>query len=94
MTSRPADLLAPELEKAKEESKEFARNTQDVLTYALFPDTAARFLKHKYGIDKTVPDEWKPPYAPKTLEQVKKEDELIAQVKAGKLTGDTQTEEA
>jgi pyruvate carboxylase subunit B len=85
MTCRPADLLAPELEKAKEESKEFARNIQDVLTYALFPATAARFLKYKYGIDKTVPDEWKPPYAPKTLEEVKKEDELIAQVKAGKL---------
>jgi pyruvate carboxylase subunit B len=87
ITRRPADLLAPELEKAKEESKEFARNIQDVLTYALFPATGARFLKYKYGIDRTVPDEWKPPYAPKTLEEVKKEDELIAQVRAGKLKG-------
>ncbi|RLC67029.1 MAG: carboxylase, partial [Chloroflexi bacterium] len=50
---RAADMLEPELEKAKEESKEFARDTQDVLTYALFPTTGARFLKYKYDIDKT-----------------------------------------
>src|SRR4030042_1050760 len=87
ITCRPADLLAPELEKAGEESKEFARTIQDVLTSALFPAPGGRFLKYKYGIDKTIPDEWKPPYAPKTLEEVKKEDELIAQVKAGKLKG-------
>jgi pyruvate carboxylase subunit B len=87
ITCRPADLLEPELEKAKEESKEFAKNIQDVLIYALYPTTGARFLKYKYGIDKTVPDEWKPPYAPKTLEEVNREDELIAQVKAGKLKG-------
>ncbi len=87
ITCRPADLLAPELEKAKEESKEFAKNIQDVLIYALYPITGARFLKYKYGIDKTIPDDWKPPHAPKTLEEVKREDELIAQVKAGKLKG-------
>jgi len=83
--SRAADMLKPELEKAKEESKGFAKNIQDVLTYALFPTTGARFLKYKYGIDKTVPDDWKPPYAPKTLEEVRAEDELIAKAKAGKL---------
>jgi len=82
---RAADMLEPELQKAKEESKEFARDIQDVVTYALFPTTGARFLKYKYGIDKTIPDDWKPPRAPKTLEQVKKEDELIAKAKAGKL---------
>ena len=82
---RAADMLEPELEKAKKESKEFARNIQDVLTYALYPTTGSRFLKYKYGIDKTIPDDWKPPRAPKTLEEVKKEDELIAKAKAGKL---------
>lgn len=82
---RAADMLEPELEKARKESKEFARNIQDVLTYALYPTTGARFLKYKYGIDKTIPDDWKPPRAPKTLEEVKKEDELIAKAKAGKL---------
>jgi len=69
ITCRPADLLEPELEKAKEESKEFARNIQDVLIYALYPATGARFLKYKYGIDRTIPDDWKAPYAPDTPEQ-------------------------
>jgi biotin carboxyl carrier protein len=85
ITGRAADMLEPEMEKAKEESKEFAKNTQDVLLYALFPTTGARFLKYKYGIDKTTPDDWKPPRAPKTLEDIKREDELIAKAKAGKL---------
>jgi pyruvate carboxylase subunit B len=83
---RAADMLEPELEKARKESKEFAKNIQDVITYALYPTTGARFLKHKYGIDKTIPDDWKPPRAPKTLEEVKNEDELIAKAKAGKLS--------
>jgi len=87
ITCRPADLLEPELEKAKEESKEFAKNVQDVLIYALYPITGARFLNYKYGIDKTIPDDWKPPHAPKTLEEVQREDELIVQVKTGKLKG-------
>jgi len=83
---RAADMLEPEMEKARKESKEFAKNIQDVITYALYPTTGARFLKHKYGIDKTIPDDWKPPRAPKTLDEVKKEDELIAKAKAGKLS--------
>jgi pyruvate carboxylase subunit B len=83
---RAADMLEPELEKARKESKEFAKNIQDVLTYALYPTTGSRFLKYKYGIDETIPDDWKPPRAPKTLEEVKKEDELIAKAKAGKLS--------
>ena len=87
ITCRPADLLEPELEKAKEESREFAKNIQDVLIYALYPMTGARFLNYKYGIDKTIPDDWKPPHAPKTLEEVQREDELIVQVKTGKLKG-------
>lgn len=82
---RAADILEPELEKARRESKEFAKNIQDVLLYTLFPTTGARFLRYKYGLDKTIPDDWKPPRAPKTLEEVKKEDELIAKAKAGKL---------
>jgi len=87
ITCRPADLLEPELEKDREESKEFTKNIQDVLIYALYPTTGARFLNYKYGIDKTIPDDWKPPHAPRTLEEVNREDELIAQVKAGKLNG-------
>jgi pyruvate carboxylase subunit B len=87
---RAADMLEPELEKAKEDSKEFAKNVQDVLTYALYPTTGSRFLKYKHSIDETIPDDWKPPRAPKTLEEVKEEDELIAKAKAGKLVEKTE----
>ena len=82
---RAADTLKPELAKSTKESQEFTKNMQDVLTYAIFPTTGARFLKYKYGIDGTIPEDWKPPRAPKTLEEVKKEDELIAKAKAGQL---------
>jgi pyruvate carboxylase subunit B len=85
ITGRAADMIEPELEEAKAESGEFARTIQDVLLYALFPTTGARFLKYKYGIDKTIPEDWKPPRAPKTMEEIKQEDELIARAKAGKL---------
>jgi pyruvate carboxylase subunit B len=77
---RGADILEPELEKAKQETKGIAKNLADVLTYAMYPTTGLRFLRWKYGLE-PVPDNVKP----KTLEQVKKEDELIAKARAGKL---------
>lgn len=46
---RPADLIAPEFEKLKEESKGFARTEEDVLTYALFPQVAKEYLTGKYA---------------------------------------------
>ncbi|MCX5868521.1 MAG: pyruvate carboxylase subunit B [Proteobacteria bacterium] len=85
ITCRAADMLKPELEKAKEDSKAVAKNMQDVLLFAMFPTTGARYLKFKYGIDKAIPDDWKPPRAPKTLDEIKKEDALITKAKAGKL---------
>ncbi|MBI4300321.1 MAG: pyruvate carboxylase subunit B [Chloroflexi bacterium] len=85
ITVRPADELGPELEQAKEATKDIAKDIGDILLYALFPTTGMRFLKYKYGIDKTIPDDWKPPRAPSTLEQVKAEDDLIAKARAGKL---------
>ncbi|MDY6911366.1 MAG: pyruvate carboxylase subunit B, partial [Chloroflexota bacterium] len=85
ITGRAADELSPELEQARTNSKEFAKNEQDTILYAMFPTTGARFLKYKYGMDKTIPSDWQPPSAPKTMEDVKAEDELIAKAKAGKL---------
>jgi len=41
---RPADLLEPELEKAKKELGEKAKTVEDVLSYALFPKVAVEFL--------------------------------------------------
>jgi pyruvate carboxylase subunit B len=80
ITSRAADILEPELEKAKEATKGIAKDIGDVLTYALYPTTGMRFLRWKYGLE-TPPEEVKP----KTLDDVKREDELVAKIKAGRL---------
>ncbi|RAP52729.1 MAG: oxaloacetate decarboxylase subunit alpha [Methanosphaera sp. rholeuAM130] len=47
ITCRPADLLEPELESARKEVKEKDLYTkeEDVLTYALYPTVAEKFLK-------------------------------------------------
>ena len=76
ITCRPADLVKPELKKAEEETKGLARDMCDTLIYALFPETGIDFLKWKYGLE-PMPEGVKP----KTLEDVKKEDEAIAKAK-------------
>lgn len=54
-TGRPADLLEPQLDKLKDEIKEYIEQDEDVLTYALFPQIALEFFKKrlakKYKID-------------------------------------------
>jgi len=77
ITCRPADLIGPELEKAKEETKGLAKDLCDTLIYALYPKTGIEFLKWKYGLE-PVPDRVKP----KTSEDVKREDEAMAKAKA------------
>ncbi len=77
---RPAEVVEPELEKAKEDVSGLAADFDDTLIYALYPVTGKRFLKWKYGKDE-VPDEVKP----KTLEEVKVEQKLIQKAKAGQL---------
>jgi pyruvate carboxylase subunit B len=83
VTCRPADLLEPELDKAREAVKDFTQDIGDVLTAALYPITGLRFLKWKYGLE-TPP----PGLKPKTMEDIKREDELIAKIKSGKLVGE------
>ncbi|MFC2052594.1 carboxylase, partial [Chloroflexota bacterium] len=80
ITCRPGDVLEPELDKAREEVKDFTQDIGDILTVAIYPITGLRFLKWKYGLE-TPPPEVKP----KTMEDVRREDELIAKAKAGKL---------
>ena len=41
---RPADLIEPELDKYREETKDFAKSEEDVLSYALFPQVAKKFF--------------------------------------------------
>jgi pyruvate carboxylase subunit B len=77
---RPADLLEPELEKAREAVKGISDKMDDILIYALFPTTGLRFLKWKYGLEKPMAAE-----KPKTLEDIKREDELVTKARAGKL---------
>ena len=80
ITCRPAEVLEPELAKAKEEIKDLAKHIDDVLIYALYPVTGKKFLQWKYGLE-PVPPEVKP----RTMADVKAEQELIAKAKAGKL---------
>ncbi|EOL45752.1 oxaloacetate decarboxylase subunit alpha [Enterococcus caccae] len=44
ITVRPADLLSPELQEYKKEIEEYAKSTEDVLMYALFPQQGKDFL--------------------------------------------------
>ena len=80
ITCRPADMIDPELDKAREAVKDISQDIGDVLINALYPITGLRFLKWKHGLE-TPPPEVKP----KTLEDIRREDELIAKAKAGKL---------
>jgi pyruvate carboxylase subunit B len=80
ITCRPAEVLEPELDKAKEDTKGLAVDLDDVLIYALYPVTGKKFLNWKYGKEQP-PDEVKP----RTLEDAKAELEFLKKAKAGKL---------
>jgi len=80
ITCRPAEVLEPELDKARAEVKDLAKDLDDVLIYALYPVTGKRFLKWKYGLE-PVPPEVKP----RTMDDVKAERDFLAKAKAGKL---------
>ena len=47
ITCRPADLLAPELEKYRTEFKDIAKSDEDVLSLALFPQVAPKFIEKR-----------------------------------------------
>jgi oxaloacetate decarboxylase alpha subunit/pyruvate carboxylase subunit B len=75
---RPGAILEPELEKAKKETEGLAKDMDDVVLYALYPVTGKRFLKWKYNLEE-IPAECRP----KTLEDVKAEQELVKKAKSG-----------
>ena len=56
---RPAALIAPEMDAAREAVAELSADIDDALIYALYPQTGMRFLRIKHGLD-PVPDEMKP----------------------------------
>ena len=57
ITCRPADLIEPEFEKCKREIGELARCDEDVLSYALFPQVAKKFLENRDASEKKQADE-------------------------------------
>ncbi|MCK4236332.1 MAG: pyruvate carboxylase subunit B [Candidatus Krumholzibacteria bacterium] len=87
ITCRAADMIEPELEKAREAVKGIAKNERDVLIYALYPTTGLRFLRWKYGLEEPPPE-----VKPRTLDEVKREEELIEKARRGLLVDSPSTE--
>jgi len=73
VTGRAADYLEPELEEAREKIGDLAKDDFDLIIYALYPTTGEQFLKWKYGLEEKPPE-----VKPKTLEDIRKEDEAMA----------------
>ena len=46
-TGRPADLIANEYDEIKAEVGELAKNDEDILTYAMFPQVARQYLENR-----------------------------------------------
>jgi oxaloacetate decarboxylase alpha subunit/pyruvate carboxylase subunit B len=80
ITCRPAEVLEPELEKARQEIGDLAVDLDDLVVYALYPVTGRKFLQWKYGLEE-------PPASvmPITMDDVKAKDEVIKKAKAGEL---------
>ena len=47
ITTRPADYLEPELDKLAAEIGDLAKSKEDVLTFAMFPDVARKYLEER-----------------------------------------------
>ncbi len=58
ITCRPADNIKPEMDKFRQEIRDYIEQDEDVLSYALFPQQAMDFFKfrqaQKFGIDPTL----------------------------------------
>ncbi|MGI6096905.1 MAG: oxaloacetate decarboxylase subunit alpha [Dethiobacteria bacterium] len=50
VTCRPADLLEPQMEKARSEIEEYMEKEEDLLSYILFPQVALNFFKRRQGL--------------------------------------------
>lgn len=80
ITCRPAEVLKPELEAAREAIGDLAVDDDDLLIYTLFPVTGKKYLQIKYGKE-PVPASMKPI----TMDDVAKQAETIRKAKAGEL---------
>lgn len=50
ITARPADFIEPEMEKMRQESKDFAKTEEDVLSYVMLPQVAKTFLEGREAV--------------------------------------------
>jgi pyruvate carboxylase subunit B len=80
ITCRPAEVLEPELEKAKKEIGALAVDDEDLILYTLFPVTGKKFLMQKYGKEQ-VPESVKPI----TMEDVEKQNQMMEKARKGEL---------
>jgi oxaloacetate decarboxylase alpha subunit/pyruvate carboxylase subunit B len=80
ITCRPAEVLEPELEKARTDTEGLAVDLDDVLIYALYPITGKKFLNWKYGKEEPPPE-----VKPRSLQKALAEQDLIQKARAGKL---------
>ena len=72
ITCRPGEVIPPAMEEVHKECEGLAKNIDDELIVALYNITGKRFLRIKYGLE-PMPEEMKP----KTLADVKKEQEVV-----------------
>lgn len=60
ITCRPADLIAPQLERFEKECAQWKQQDEDVLSYALFPGVAKEFFEYRAaqqtGVDSSLAD--------------------------------------
>jgi pyruvate carboxylase subunit B len=80
ITCRPAEVLEPELPKAREEVKGLAVDIDDEILYAIYPVTGKKFLNWKYGKEEA-PVETRG----RSLEEALAEQELVKKALAGEL---------
>ena len=73
LKGRAADYLEPELDNVREKIGDLAKDNYDLLIVALYPTTGEQFLKWKYGLEEKPPD-----VLPKTLEDIRREDDAMA----------------
>ena len=80
ITCRPAEVIEPELDKAKKEIGDLAVDMDDLVLYAIYPVTGKKFLQWKYGKEEAPAS-----VRPITLEEVKARDALVKKALAGEL---------
>jgi oxaloacetate decarboxylase alpha subunit/pyruvate carboxylase subunit B len=79
--SRPAAVLEPEMDTAREEIGDLAVDQDDLILYALYPVTGKKFLKWKYGKE-PVPEDVKP----RTLDDAKAMIETLKKIRKGEIS--------